>query len=261
MEPDAARDASDLLAGHWQAGTVLEALPDALRPRTRAEGYQIQTQIERLSDRPLLGWKIAATSVAGQRHIGIDGPIAGRLLAEYAHGDGDAVPFGANRMAVAEAEFAFRMGRDLPPHPKGYDVTEVLAAVEALHLAIEFPDSRYTDFVTAGGPQLIADNSCAHRFVLGPTARGDWRALDLSAHRVTAWTEGGTPCEGSGANVLGDPRKALAWLANELSSLGIALAAGQVVTTGTCIVPMPIRPGDRFTADFGALGRVSCALD
>jgi 2-keto-4-pentenoate hydratase len=62
--------------------------------------------------------------------------------------------------------------------------------------------------------------------------------------------------EGTGANVLGDPRIALTWLANQLSSLGITLEKGQVVTTGTCMVPLEIEPGDAVDADFGVLGRV-----
>ena len=45
--------------------------------------------------------------------------------------------------------------------------------------AIEVPDSRYDDFVTAGAPQLLADNACADRFVLGPAAPEDWRRIDL----------------------------------------------------------------------------------
>lgn len=112
MEADAA---ADRLFGHWRDGTALDALPEALRPRTRAEGYAVQARLEARSARPLFGWKIAATSVAGQRHINVDGPLAGRLLAETEFEDGAPVPFGTNRMRVAEAEFAFRMGRDLPP--------------------------------------------------------------------------------------------------------------------------------------------------
>jgi len=56
--------------------------------------------------------------------------------------------------------------------------------------------------------------------------------------------------------VLGDPRLALAWLANELRQLGVTLRAGEIVTTGTCHPPLPIQSGDRFEADFGVLGRV-----
>ena len=32
--------------------------------------------------------------------------------------------------------------------------------------------------------------------------------------------------------------------------------AGQFVTTGTCIVPMAIAPGDRIEIDYGELGKI-----
>jgi 2-keto-4-pentenoate hydratase len=57
--------------------------------------------------------------------------------------------------------------------------------------------------------------------------------------------------------VLGDPRTALTWLVNELRGLGLILEAGQFVTTGTCMKPLEIEPGDAVTADFGVLGAVS----
>ena len=252
----ATQAASDLLFGHWRAGTVLDDLPDALRPRTRAEGYAVQARSEARSARPLFGWKIAATSAAGQAHINVDGPLAGRLLAEMASEGGAVLPFGANRMRVAEAEFAFRMGRDLPPRPAPYGVDEVVAAVASLHPAIEVPDSRFADFTRAGAAQLIADNACAHQFVLGPAADADWRGMDLSAYPVHGSVDG-LAAEGRSANALGDPLIALAWLANELSGLGIALLAGQVVTTGTCVVPMQIRPGVEVVVDLGNLGSTS----
>lgn len=256
MDRAAADAASALLVRHWREGTVLDALPEALRPMTRGEGYAIQARLEALSAKPLWGWKIAATSAAGQRHIGVDGPLAGRLLAEMAHEDGATLPFGANRMRVAEAEFAFRMGRSLPPRSTPYGTEEVLDAVSALHLALEVPDSRFADFASVGAAQLIADNACAHQFVLGPEAPALWRGLDLAAHRVIGRVAGRLEREGIGANVLGDPRSALAWLANELSRHGETLAAGQVVTTGTCLVPLEVAPGDVVTADYGSLGRV-----
>src|SRR5690349_15953396 len=151
-----------------------------MRPATRADGYSVQARLETRSASPLFGWKIAATSRAGQAHIGVDGPLAGRLLAERAYGTGSTLPFGANRMRVVEMEFAFRLGRDLPPRARPYPVDEVVAAVATLHPAIEVPDSRYDDAATVGAPQLIADNACAHDFVLGPAAPVPWRALDLA---------------------------------------------------------------------------------
>jgi 2-keto-4-pentenoate hydratase len=160
-------------------------------------------------------------------------------------------------MRVAEPEFAFRMARALPPRTAPYTAQEVLDAVGELHVAIEMPDSRFNDFATVGEAQLIADNACAHEWVLGPEVRADWQAMDLAAHRVIGTVAGRLQREGFGANVLGDPRLALTWIANELSQHGVTLAAGQVVTTGTCMVPLEVAPGDTVEADFGLFGRMS----
>ena len=254
------REAADLLWTSWIAGRRIVALPETVRPESRAEGYAIQATLEDRAAAPLYGWKIAATSAAGQGHIGVDGPLAGRLLASRTYENGAEVPFGANGMAVAEPEFAFRLGTDLPPRDVAYDVVEVLAAVESLHPAIEIPDARFDDYAAAGGPQLIADNACAHQFVLGPAAAPSWREIDLVSHHVGGSVSSGLIRDGEGANVLGDPRIALTWLVGELSSLGLTLKAGQVITTGTCMIPLEVAPGDRVTADFGALGSATVSF-
>jgi 2-keto-4-pentenoate hydratase len=261
---DRIREAGDLLWDCWMNQRRIDALPEWTQPHSRHEGYAIQRQLEQRSAAPLFGWKIAATSKAGQTHIAVDGPLAGRLLLERVIADDGEVPFGRNHMRVAEAEFAFRMGRDLPPRIGRYSTDEALDAVATLHPSIEIPDSRYNDFTIVGAPQLIADNACAHYFILGSAATVDWRSLDLAAHKAvgTLSRSDGTSLQrdGIGANVLGDPRDALAWLVNELSSLGITLRRGESVTTGTCLVPLPIGPGDRVEADFGVLGRVTARI-
>jgi 2-keto-4-pentenoate hydratase len=254
------RAASALLYEHWRAGTRIDVLPPELRPQSRGEGYDVQAFIEEYSALPLFGWKIAATSIAGQAHIGVDGPLAGRLLAERVIADGGVCPLGNNLMKVAELEFAFRMAQDLAPRDAPWRQDEVLERVATLHPAIEIPDSRFNRFERAGLAQLIADNACAHRFILGPPALTDWRALDLAAHKAEALVDGAAVAQGVGANVLGDPRIALTWLVNELSRLGLTLRKGEVVTTGTCIKPVAIAMGDRITGDFGVLGRVAVAI-
>ena len=249
--------AADLLWHCWVEGRCIDALPGELRPATRREGYAIQACVEQRSSQPLFGWKIAATSAAGQAHIGVDGPLAGRLLTERVLTSGAELSLAGNRMRVAEPEFVFRVGHTLAPRGAPWTLAEVLEAVAGLHVAIEIPDSRFADFRTAGAPQLIADNACAHQFVLGPAAPDTWRGLDLAAHPVRARVGAGAWQAGSGANVLGDPRLALTWLANELSGLGVPLRAGQIVTSGTCMTPLTIAAGDQVEADFGCLGSVS----
>lgn len=250
----------DLIWGHRQAGTAMDDLPEGLKPRSRIEGYAAQALLERHSRHPRAGWKIAATSSAGQRHIGVDGPLAGRLLAEMICEDGATLSIATNRMRVAEPEFAFRFGQAVPARPEPYTVDEILAKVSALHLAIELPDSRFIDFARVGGPALIADNACTRDLVLGPAVAPDWRGIDLAAHEVHATVAGRYDRDGIGANVLGDPRLALAWCVNEVSGLGIDLQPGEVITTGTCAIPLEIEPGDRVSIDFGSLGRISVRI-
>jgi 2-keto-4-pentenoate hydratase len=248
--------AAKTLNDHWRGSTKLENLDAAIRPNDRAEGYAIQAALAGHSTGKLFGWKIAATSEAGQKHINVSGPLAGRILSETVIADGGTASMRGNEMRVGEAEFAFRLARDLPPRPNPYSLQEVLGAVGTLHPAIEIPDSRFSDFVSAGEAQLIADNACAHLFVLGEATSADWRARDLIEERPVV-TLRGRQYIGHGKNVLGDPRLALAWCTNELRTLGITLREGEVVTTGTCCTPLPIQTGDLFAADFGVLGRVS----
>src|ERR1700688_3691203 len=147
--------ASRTLRDHWRAGTKLAALEPSHRPSDRREAYAIQAALENHSAGSLFGWKIAATSEAGQKHINVDGPMAGRVLSQTVLPDGGTASMTGNEMRVAEPEFAFRMATDLPPRPSSHTVQQVLAAVDTLHPAVEIPDSRFADFVTAGAAQII----------------------------------------------------------------------------------------------------------
>jgi len=260
MNPEQQRAACAFLYQHWKEGTRCDGLPPDLCAADRAEAYRVQACIETYSATPPVGWKIAATSKAGQAHIGVDGPMAGRLLAERRIPDGGSLVLGSNLMKVAEMEFAFRFGEDVMPRAQPYSQAEVLDRVSALHPAIELPDSRYDRFETVGDLQLIADNACAHYFVLGDPAPECWRDLDLAAYTVRGLKNGAVAETGIGANVLGDPRLALTWLVNELSRFAMPLKKDQVVITGTCVKPMPIAVGDQVSGDFGELGGISVRI-
>jgi len=249
--------AASALLTLWQQRTRCDGLSPDYRPSSRAEGYAVQQSIGEKQQYALFGWKIAATSIEGQRHIAVNGPLAGRLFTDRVLRDGASVTLDNNLMRVAEIEFAFRFAHTLPPLSRLYGVDEVLEAVACIHPSIEVPDSRYNDFVQAGEAQLIADNACANVFVLGPRA-DDWQDFDYVNQAVGVRLNGEIVESGFGRNVLGDPRIALTWLVNELSALGVACEAGQVVTTGTCRIPVTVKPGDVVAADFGVLGKVSC---
>jgi 2-keto-4-pentenoate hydratase len=243
--------AAELLWDAWLTGRRWDGLPEDVRPGDAAEGLAAQLALAELAG-PVTGWKIAATTAYAQAYLGVPGPLPGALFERFHQLAGAPVPADTMTMGVAEPEFAFRMKADPGPAPS---LGAVLDAVDTMVLALEMPDSRYTDHRTAGGPQLLADVACAGRFVEGG-AVPEWRDLDLPGQAVVLHADGEEFARGHGGLVLGDPRLALHWLATELSRHGVRLRPGDIVTTGTATPPCPIHAGGHVLADFGALGSV-----
>ena len=260
MQGAAIEEAASYLWEHWRQNRRSAAIPAHCRPASRRDGYEIGRAIAARSGLPVAGWKIAATSEAGQKHINVDGPLAGRLLSGRMRAQGEAIPLGDSIMKVVEAEFAFRFARDLPAQSTPYLEREVMAAVGSLHLSMEVPDSRYHDFTAVGAAQLIADTACACWLTVSDPVTADWRGADLAQHRVTAAINGEVVAEGFGKAALGDPRKALTWLVNEVAEFGGGIKAGDIVTTGTCVKPPPIKPGDRVLLDYGSFGTLAAQI-
>lgn len=252
--------AARLLARSWVAGVHMDSLPADCRPATRAQGYAIQAQWPGVLGQAVAGWKIAATSAAGQQHIAVSGPIAGPVFAHRVRADGAQIRLENNRMRMAECEIVFRFGRALAPRPHGYARDEVLAAVASLQPGIEAPDSRFMQFERAGEAQLIADCACTNDMLLGAPVALDPRVQQLPALEVRAAVSDGRSPDGRGGNVLGDPVDALVWLVNELGGAGQNIETGQFVTTGACVAPIPVLPGQQVQADFGWIGRVRASF-
>ena len=254
------REAAELLNASWKAGQKLDSIPVALRPHSREDGYKIAAEMAALRGERVTGWKIAATSHAGQAHINVDGPLAGRIYESRIAPAGSAISLGANAMKVAEVEFAFRFGYDLPCNSREYSLSEVMNSVASLHLTVEIPDSRYYDFTKVGAPSLIADTACADWLIISPAIQKEWRNLDLAGFQVKAFKNGQEVATGSGSAALGDPRIALTWLVNELCRYADGVKIGTLVTTGTCVVPVAIEAGDQFEADYGELGKLAVGI-
>lgn len=252
--------AAELIREYWRHGDVIEYVKADLWPDTPEEGYAIAARLAELFKEPVVGWKIAATAEAGRSHINVDRPLAGRLYESIVRADGGKCSFAKNRMAVAEAEFAFTMGQDMAPRDRAYTEDEVAEAIASLHPGLELPDSRFEDFTIPGTAGLIADNACARHFVLGPATAESFNAADLKDHGSQLIVNDEVVTEGSGADALGGPLTALTWLVNTLSEQGITLAAGEFVTTGVTGQPSPIKVGDRVTCDLGVFGSVSTEL-
>ena len=99
--------------------------------------------------------------------------------------------------------------------------------------------------------------NCTQRFRwMVRLIRQDWRSLDLAEHAVTFRRNGREEGTGRGANALGHPLDALAWLAGQAVACGRGLKAGDIVTTGVVTPFIYAETGDHLVADFGILGDV-----
>ena len=260
MNREAIEKAGDIL---WQArlaGQRLESLPSDCKPRTVDEGYEIQDRIAAQSGRSVLGWKIALTTEAGRRRLGVTEPLGGRLLEGFVVSEGERLNAGQMNMRAVEAEFAFLLGQDLRPRARPYDGQEILAAVADLHLAIEVPDSRFEHHATMDAADMTADDGFAGWFVLGPKLAA-WRKLDLPNQKVRVSKNGRVAGESSSTTAMGNPFEALSWLVNDRAKRGEALSAGNIITTGTRLPPVAIHGGDEVTVEFDGLGKVNTAFD
>ncbi|MTD54354.1 2-keto-4-pentenoate hydratase [Amycolatopsis pithecellobii] len=248
--------AAEMLWQRWQNRTPGGALPAEIRPVTVAGAWAVQQAFTELAG-PRIGWKIAASSPAGQAHIGVPGPIAGPLLAGGLRASGAGVPL--TSMASAEPEIAFRLGTDLPARERPYDRETVLAAVADVLPAIDIPDSRYADVPAAGEAQLVADLACTAYVVLGEPIR-QWSPGELKDRRVVLRINGEIVSEGSGADALGDPCAALVWLVDAVTRHGCGLRAGEVVITGAAAPPRPVKAGDVVTGEVAGAAPVTATI-
>ena len=260
---DIAARASDLLLKARIDRTPLAALSEDCRPADETAAYAIQAEHVARLCRHLggrtIGYKVGATGAGARKLLNTDHPFYGRLIDKLAQGTPAKLTPAENRMRVIEAEFAFRMGRDLAPRGSPWSREEVASAILAALPAIEVVDSRYAEWTKVGVLSVIADQG-SHGHWVQDAETENWRGLDLAAHKVTLSVDGAVVREGAGRNVLDHPLNAVAWLANALNATGQTLRAGEYISTGTAIDIYPAKPGETISADFGSLGKVGLAF-
>ncbi|MEQ9640070.1 MAG: fumarylacetoacetate hydrolase family protein [Alphaproteobacteria bacterium] len=203
-----------------------------------------------------IGWKCGATNDGAMKNFGLSEPFRARLLSPFALDHPAVISWAGCMTPALECEVAFRMGRDLDPADAPFDEATVLAAVDAVMPAIEVIDFRVQGAPAKGGLVVIADAGGAGFWVPG-AAMTDWSSLDFTAIAVELKVNGATAQTGSSGAVLGNPLTSLTWLANDLAKKGVALRAGEVVTTGTCTPVQPVKQGDEVAASFAGLGEVT----
>jgi 2-keto-4-pentenoate hydratase len=254
--------AAELIAAARRHRKPLQPLAGDAAPQTETDGYRIADAVHGLlagDFGELVGHKIGCTSAVMQQYLDIPHPCSGGVFANGVHPSGAALRTGDFVRVGVECEIAVRLARDLMPLDAPFTADKVVQAIDAYLPAIEIVDDRYADWQTLGAPTLVADDFFAAGCVLGqPVARS--AAPDLLTVIGRALINGTEVGQGTGADVLGHPHHALAWLANHLAADGNALRAGEIVLTGSLVKTIWLKPGDSVVMELAGLGTVSATF-
>ena len=226
---------ADRLADAIRSGAVIEK--DGLAEPDASEFYTVQS---------------AVTSALGTKDSGYkfsirDGALIGAPLL-FVSRQPEA---GFEREIKVEIELALVLGRDLPHRSEGYSRTEVVDAIESVHMGVELVRTRYTGGAGSSLGLLLADCMSNVGYLVGPQL--DRALLDEGAAfgDLVLKNEGRVLFDGAAIHPDGDVLKSVTLCANQGLPMGGHLKKGQVVTTGTLSGAPVIERPSSFTTDLG----------
>lgn len=256
VDQDTVGVAADRLARAHRTGTPCPPVRDLIGRDDIAAAYLVQEGFNRARTHrgaTVVGRKIGATSQAVQDQLGVDQPDFGVLFDDMAVQDGDPIDMARLIQPKVEAEVAFVLAADLADGP--LDDAQVRRSIAYAVAALEIVDSRILDWDISFA-DTVADNASSGLFVLGSQRR---TLLELEPVDVTMsmTIDGEKRSVGNGAACLGDPLRAVAWLAHQARTFGEPLRAGHLVLSGALGPMSPVAPGDTVVAEISGLGSVT----
>jgi 2-keto-4-pentenoate hydratase len=164
---------TDLAERLWEArrtGGVVH-LDNVDHPKSNKEAYAIQHEITALCGQATRGFKVGSTSMEAQRLLGTNEPGSALLLAPYVYESPAKILIEPAHTPAVEGEFAFKLGRDLPPRAAPYASDEIADAVVAVAGAIEVVGTRFSGGLAGKGRWLVTADCGANIAFVG----GQWR--------------------------------------------------------------------------------------
>jgi 2-keto-4-pentenoate hydratase len=195
------------------------------------------------------GYKAALTSPAAREALHAAEPVVGVLLHRMFIPDGGRLPARFGARPLVEADLMVRVGSEAINTARNAE--EALACLDAVMPFIELPDLLYAPGVALDAGAIAAANAGARHGVLGPPiplsaplgAAGDWRQRLRSFRAELVDPQGRVVGTGSGADLLGDPVRAVLWLRDTMRERGALLRRGALLSLGTLVAPVPATPG------------------
>lgn len=205
------------------------------------------------------GYKVGFTNRGIWQRYNVFAPIWGTVWntsLTFCEGEGDVALAGTCQPRI-EPEAVFCM-RSTPPQRASLD--ELFGCIDWVAPGFEIVQSHRPGW-KFDAPDAVADGGLHARLLVGsrvPAAAlaKDAQAFGLALARagVTLSCNGKPMDHGTGANVLGDPLRALLHFVQELRACpgAMDLQPGEVVTTGTWTDAWPVARGEQWVAAFDA---------
>lgn len=246
---DPAAIAGQLLAAA-DGATEVPSFGAALDVATAYEAQRLQHAARFARGERTIGVKLGLTSAAKQQSMGVHEPVRGYLTDAMEH------PGGEQELSLdglihprAEPELVLLTNREL--RGPGCTAAQVLAATEAVAIGLEVLDSRYPAFRFTL-PDVVADNTSAARFVVGPQLGAPTLPLDLIG--MVLRVNGRIVATAAGAALLGHPAASVAWAVNHLAAAGEGIPAGSIVLAGAPTDAFALGAGDVVEVEAHGLG-------
>ena len=249
--------AAELFSWSRRVAAPIRSLPADLMPKTLEQAYDIQIATFRLRGMGAAGFKIGLTNVDAQRSAGVAAPIAGRLASADIMRSSARIALPHDHLRIVEAEVVFEVGCALSAKEGSLSEADVHDCLRGAYAGIEICNSRLSDdSEDTSLPTIVADNSNADRLVVGDPLP-DWSVEALANLPVTLTRRGQPAVDGTTGSVLGQPLKAVTWLANWLGARGEGLKPGDLIASGSCTGMTEVARDDAVIAVFGGGARVA----
>lgn len=227
-------------------------------PTALAEAYAAQDAAIALTDKTISGWKV------GRINPPFEGAnrLAGPIFADRTFDAGEtprAMTVFADGFAAAEAEFLLRIGTAPDPAKQSYTLAEATALIDEVCVGIEIASSPFVGINDHGATVTISDFGNNNGLVIGD-AIPDWREIDLDQWPVELTIDGVSAGKATTATMLDGPFGAARFLFELMAARGIALSAGQWISTGAVTGVHPVKIGAKVAAIFDERLTVECSI-
>lgn len=238
------------LSSHCQIPTF-SSRPGGL---TLAQAYRVTPLLREAFERrgeSITGRKIGFTNRQMWQAFGVDAPVWGYATSRTTHALADLKVLSVNDFPEPriEPEIMFGLGAEPAPNMSDSALLDCIAWVALGYEIVQciFPHWKFAaaDTVAANGVHAALLIGKRHPFA---ERQADWKR-ELAAFDVELSCDGKLMQRGSGALVLDSPLAALRHLIDLLAGdpHNPPLRAGEIISTGTLTLAMPIKPGERWT--------------